>query len=129
MKVTGGVGSYRRQPCETCPWRLDATGEFPAEAFRHSAPTAYDMATEQFACHASGTEKPATCAGFLLRGAAHNFAVRLKLMQGKLDLDAVSDGGVELFGSYREMAEANGVAPGDPVLAKCRKQTRTRGPP
>lgn len=29
-----------------CPWRVDATGEFPADAFRHSAETAYDMATE-----------------------------------------------------------------------------------
>ncbi|KEH15289.1 hypothetical protein MTR_1498s0010, partial [Medicago truncatula] len=46
VTVQGGKGSYRRRPCAKCPWRVDATGEFPADAFRHSAETAYDMATE-----------------------------------------------------------------------------------
>lgn len=32
-------------------------GEFPAEAFRHSAPTAYDMAESGFSCHSAGTER------------------------------------------------------------------------
>ena len=112
---------YRRKPCSTCPWRLDAVGEFPAEAFRHSANTAYDMAGNEFACHQSGTGNPATCAGFLLRGAAHNLATRLKVMSGRIDLDAVSDDGLELFDSYRAMAEANGVEPEDPALARCRE--------
>jgi Family of unknown function (DUF6283) len=111
---------YRRKPCATCPWRVDAVGEFPAEAFRHSANTAYDMSRHEFACHESGEEKPATCAGYLLRGASHNLATRLKAMSGKIDFKSVSDGGVELFGSYREMAETNGVPPDDPALARCR---------
>ncbi|WP_455289311.1 DUF6283 family protein [Cupriavidus necator] len=51
--VEGGKGGYRRKPCGKCPWRVDATGELPAEAFRHSAETAYDMATHTFACHSS----------------------------------------------------------------------------
>ena len=42
-------GAYRREPCGGCPWRIDQTGVFPAEAFRHSARTAYDMATNCFA--------------------------------------------------------------------------------
>ena len=120
VTVTGGDGTYRRKPCDTCPWRVDAVGEFPAEAFRHSADTAYDMATHTFACHSSGAEKPAMCAGFLLNGSLHNMAVRLKLMGGKIDLDQVSDGGIELFESYREMAEANGVDADDPILHECR---------
>lgn len=62
---------YRKQPCSDCPWRVDAVGEFPAEAFRHSARTAYDLSEHVFACHQSGSEKPAACAGFLLRGADH----------------------------------------------------------
>lgn len=111
---------YRRKPCSTCPWRVDAVGEFPAEAFRHSANTAYDMSGQEFACHQSGSEKPATCAGYLLRGARHNLAMRLKAAAGKIDFESVSDDGVELFGSYREMAEANGVEADDPVLARCR---------
>ncbi len=111
---------YRRKPCSACPWRVDAVGEFPAEAFRHSVRTAYDMAGEEFACHQSGKEKAATCAGFLLRGARHNMATRLKAMSGKIDFDTITDDGLELFENYREMAEANGVSPGDPVLRQCR---------
>lgn len=119
VTVVGGKGTYRRAPCSDCPWRKDATGIFPAEAFRHSANTAYDMSEHAFACHQSGTEKPATCAGFLLRGAAHNLSVRLAYMQGRIQ-DDVTDGGCELHESYRSMAVANGVAPDDPILVECR---------
>jgi len=124
LTVTGcrtakGERLYRRKPCATCPWRVDAVGEFPAEAFRHSAPTAYDMSDRTFACHESGSAKPATCAGFLLRGADHNLSIRLAYLYGEIH-DDVEDGGVELFDSYREMAEANGVDPDDPVLDRCR---------
>jgi hypothetical protein len=115
----GGKGSYRRRPCDKCPWRVDAVGEFPAEAFRHSAETAYDMSSHTFACHDSGTSNPAMCAGFLLRGAAHNLAVRLKMVRGDSFSDVV-DGGHELHENYRAMAIANGVAPDDPVLGACR---------
>lgn len=118
VTVTGGGGNYRRAPCQDCPWRVDAVGEFPPDAFRHSARTAYDMAQESFACHASGAEKPATCAGFLLRGAAHNLGIRLKQMRGEC-LD-VLDGGHVLHESYRAMAIANGVPADDPVLKACR---------
>jgi len=110
---------YRREPCTKCPWRKDAVGEFPAEAFRHSARTAYDMANLTFACHDSGTRKPTICAGFLLRGAAHNLSIRLSYLRGRIK-DNICDGGHELFESYRAMAIANGVAPEDPVLAPCR---------
>ena len=94
-------------------------GTFPAEAFRHSAETAYDMSQHSFACHESGAEKPATCAGFLLHGADHNLAVRLRRMRGQIKND-ISDGGHDLHHSYRDMAEANGVSPDDPSLTKCR---------
>lgn len=114
-----GKRCYRRTPCADCPWRVDAIGVFPAEAFRHSASTAYDMAENTFACHSSGTKRPATCAGFLLRGADHNLSVRLAYIQGQIQ-DDLDDEGLELFDSYRDMAVANGVDPRDPVLAKCR---------
>ena len=119
VTIEGGKGSYRRQPCAKCPWRLDAVGEFPAEAFRHSANTAYDMSTHMFGCHDSGAKKPATCAGFLLRGSDHNLGARLARMTGRIR-DDVSDGGHELFSNYREMAVANGVEPNDVVLGACR---------
>ncbi len=110
---------YRRTPCAKCPWRVDAVGEFPAQAFIHSAPTAYDMSDRTFGCHESGTSKPATCAGFLLRGADHNLRIRLAYIKGEIQ-DDLDDDGLELFESYREMAVANGVDPDDSVLADCR---------
>lgn len=119
VTVVGGKGVYRRKPCETCPWKVSSTGEFPAEAFRHSAGTAYDMAGTAFSCHQAGAERPAICAGFLLRGADHNLAVRMKRMKGEI-VDDVSDGGEELFENYRAMAVANGVDEDDPVLRPCR---------
>ena len=119
VTVEGGSAGHCHRPCADCPWRVDAAGVFPAEAFRLSAPTAYDMAENVFACHQSGTERPRTCAGFLLRGADHNLAVRLARMHGRIS-DDVHDGGHALHGSYREMAIANGVDAEDPVLAECR---------
>lgn len=119
LTTEGGCGSYRKKPCKTCPWRVGAVGEFPASAFKHSAETAYDMSQHVFSCHASGTEKPAVCAGFLLRGGEHNLAVRLGRMNGRYK-DDVTDDGVELHENYRAMAVANGVSKNDPVLAPCR---------
>lgn len=115
---------YRREPCPECPWRLDApVGAFHAEAFRISANTAYDLSTHRFACHMSGTEKPAACAGFLLRGADHNLSIRLAIASGEMGLgDVHSD--VALYDSYREMAIANGVDENDPALTPCRSPRR-----
>lgn len=119
VTVEGGKGCYRKQPCPKCPWRIDATGEFPAEAFRHSAGTAYDMAEHTFGCHEAGSKKPALCAGFLMRGADHNLTVRLRYIRGELR-DDVHDGGHELHKNYRAMAIANGVSADDAALAACR---------
>lgn len=120
VTVEGGEGGYRRTPCGGCPWRKDQTGSFPAEAFRHSANTAYDMSDRGFGCHESGVRKPALCAGFLLRGAEHNLRVRLRQMAGEGFRD-VTDGGHDLHDDYVEMALANGVAADDPSLAPCRR--------
>lgn len=92
VTVQGGKGVYRKKPCAQCPWRKDATCVFPAEAFRHSAETAYDMATHTFGCHQSGAGKPQACAGFLLRGSDHNLTARIRRMDGTYR-DDVSDGG------------------------------------
>lgn len=132
VTVEHGGDLYRRRPCSDCPWRKDAVGQFPAEAFRLSASTAYDVpdavaelmrtgkAPGTFGCHQSGARKPATCAGFLLsESATHNFTLRLRGIQGHR-ITGLSDAGHELFATYREMAEANGVSPDDPVLKPCR---------
>ena len=122
VTVEGGQG-YRRRPCGGCPWRVDATGDWPAEAFAHSANTAEDMATKQFGCHDTGVDHPVTCAGFLLRGAEHNMGTRMALMGGRVDLDQVHDGGHELYDDYVAMAVANGLDPDDPCLRSARRSS------
>jgi hypothetical protein len=119
VSVQGEFTGYMKQPCRLCPWRVDATGEFPAEAFQHSARTAHDMSEHVFACHESGINVGKTCAGFLLRGAYHNMSVRLGCMTGKYKQD-VRDGGHELYESYIDMAVGNGVDPDDESLKECR---------
>lgn len=110
---------YRRRPCGGCPWRVDQTGTFPAGAFEATARTAHDMSPHMFGCHESGMERSATCAGFLLRGADHNLAVRMKASRGAFDPGLVSDGGHELHESYVAMALANGAS--HEALGGCRE--------
>ncbi|WP_433426304.1 DUF6283 family protein (plasmid) [Microtetraspora malaysiensis] len=107
---------FQTRPCPDCPWRTDApVGAFPPEVYRHSARTTYDMATSAFGCHMSGSARPKTCAGFLLRGASDNLMVRVS----RADYSAVHST-VELYADYRQMAIANGVGPDDPALTPCR---------
>lgn len=115
-----GPSTYRRSPCAGCPWIKDNAGSFPAEAFRHSANTAFDMSQKVFACHESGHEKPATCAGFLLQNSQDNLTIRIRQSNGEIELRQVTDGGYDLHESYRAMAVANGVPTDDPTLQKCR---------
>ncbi len=116
-----GPPSVQRSPCggeEPCPWRRDApAGQFPAEAFRLSAHTSYDQSEAVFGCHGADPQQPRMCAGFLLRGAGDNLAVRGWLARGGLSVPVLPDGPED---SYREMALANGVDPDDPVLEPCR---------
>lgn len=113
--------AHRATPCQQCPWRTDLpTGVFPAAAYRHSATTAYDGAMNVFSCHMHGRDRPATCAGFLMRGANHNLGVRFAILHGRYNPNAVSDGGLPLYASYRAMALANDVPANDPALAPCR---------
>lgn len=123
--VTNGEGQpvYRREPCAGCPWRIRNTGNFPAQAFRISAPTCYDAAFETFACHESGQKSPATCAGFLLQNSVHNLTVRIK--ESKWGPFEVRRNRARLYKSYRDMAVANGVPPDDPAIAACRANNET----
>lgn len=120
VSLSGGAGRYRRSPCPGCPWVVANVGTFPTEAFRHSARTAVDMSQHVFACHESGAARPASCAGFLLRGAEHNLSVRLAQLQDRLDLSVVREDDRELFDSYRDMAVANGVGENEECLRQCR---------
>lgn len=138
LSVAGGQGHYRRQPCGAaesteerpgCPWRVDAVGHFPAEAFAHSARTAEDLSGHTFGCHESGADRPAVCAGFLLRGADHNMAIRMRLSAGQIDLSQVDDGGYELHPGYITMATENGLDMDDPALRNARWSQNGAGVP
>jgi hypothetical protein len=129
ISVHGGTGLYRRRPCGAevstperpgCPWRADAVGHFPPEAFAHSAHTAEDCASRTFACHEAGVDRSAICAGFLLQGADHNLSVRVRRASGKIDMAQVTDGGYELHAGYTTMAVANGLDEGHPALRNVR---------
>lgn len=120
--VEGGPGVYRKSPCSDCPWRKDAVGKFPAEAFRISANTgsrdASDGFHHKFGCHQSGKEKPATCAGYILNG--HDaLSWRLAMSKRSFDPGEVHSE-VEMFDNYFDMAVANGVSRDDPALDRCR---------
>ncbi len=120
VTVRGG-SAFCAKPCPECPWRRENAGTFPAEAFRISAQTAYDMADRTFGCHMAGTDRPTTCAGALLStGADHNLQVRMRLLDEKFSWTDVDAAGADLFPDYRSMAEANGVDPSDPVLEPTR---------
>ena len=98
---------------------LAMIGTFPPDAYIRSANTAYDMSNHTFACHMSGSDKPATCAGLSLRGAHHNLSYRLMCIKGTVNPDEISNP-VELYDSYRDMAIANDVDPHHPGLKECR---------
>lgn len=113
--------TYRKHCCKECPWQKTApVGHFGPDAYRRLAPTAYDMDRMIFTCHMSTEAVPAICAGFLLKGADHNLTVRLECSKGLVNRRLVKENGEPMFESYREMAEANGVDPNDPVLKPCR---------
>lgn len=83
-------------------------------------------ALKALACLASGVEKSAICAGFLISQGAHNMGVRMAVMSGALELGRLRSP-VELYPSYRAMAIANGVDPDDPVLRRCRDDAQIGG--
>lgn len=112
---------FPKKPCSECPWRRDVpTGNFSADRYRSLAGTAVDMSGSIFACHKTVEGKDAACAGFLLRGANHNLALRLAYYRGDIAPGDVTDGGYKLFDNYRQMAVANGVPENDPALHHCR---------
>jgi len=108
---------HAKIPCAECPWRRDVPpGKFPPKRFRLFAPCSYDAARQIFACHMRKEGEEFACAGFLLQSAAHNLSVRLAKCRQMIEVSSP----YPLYGTYREMAIANGVQPNDAALAYCR---------
>lgn len=109
---------YMKRPCGECPWRVDALpGRFPAcryDALRDTSGSAGHEAhfgAPIFACHKSTEGTDRACAGWLAVVGYEHLGMRFAAMTGRLppDIFITGEDWPELFGSYEEMAQANGA--------------------
>lgn len=115
---------HRTFPCAECPWRRDAEpGKFGTERYETLRATCRSEGVDGvghsalqapiFGCHKGepGTGDDLACAGFLAVEGYNSLPVRLAMALGNLPPGAVRRGKdwPELYGSYEELAEANGV--------------------
>lgn len=109
---------YRRKPCPDCPWRKDSpVGQFPPERYEALAATAGRRGNEAgltapiFACHQSTQNRDQACAGWLAQVGGEHLGIRMAVATGRIPGDALAPGDdwPELFDTYEEMAERNGV--------------------
>jgi hypothetical protein len=95
--------------CDECPWRRDvAVGRFPPERFIELASTSVQHIGPLFACHVTPEGGEHACVGWLLVDGVENLRVRIAISTGELNLRRLVARG-ELYNSFGEMAEANGV--------------------
>lgn len=95
--------------CDQCPWRKDVpVGRFPVSRFIRLQNTVQQDFGPLFACHKTVEGKEHACAGYLLVDGRNNFRVRMALIQGRINWERLKSP-APLYGSYREMALANGV--------------------
>lgn len=86
-----------RQPCPSCPWRVDQAATdipgFDLELAEHLAGTSDgEFGSPIFACHQSREDEEFACAGWLAVEGYHSIAVRLMVMGGRLDAEALMPG-------------------------------------
>jgi hypothetical protein len=106
------------RPCDECPWRRDApAGRFAAcryDALRETAGAPGREAGLQapiFACHKTADGQDRACASWLAVVGVDHLGVRLAVATGLLSPDALLPkvGWPDLYGSYEELARANGA--------------------
>jgi hypothetical protein len=109
----------RRYPCAECPWRRDTPpGQFPASRYDalQSTSDQSGLHAPMFGCHKGepGTNADLACAGWLAVAGTEHLAVRMAVITGRLEPDDLRPGEnwPELFGSYAEMAAAQGSTDG-----------------
>lgn len=107
----------RHTPCPECPWQRSAPpGKFGVERYESLIGTAQQSFGTMFACHMTQEGRESPCAGYLAVTGATSITVRLAVANKLVDLakieSAVADGDYPpMYGSYAEMAVANGVDP------------------
>ncbi|BEP46178.1 hypothetical protein GmRootV15_67670 (plasmid) [Variovorax sp. V15] len=107
-----------RQPCPTCPWRLDQDARsIPnfslglAEALAATCPDVRNMGPDHgaamFACHQSRPGAEVHCAGWLATVGHRHPAVRLSVMRDRLDPVHLQPGAdwPALHGNYGEVLD------------------------
>ncbi len=106
------------RPCANCPWRTDsAKGEFSPQRYEALRATVgvpgreVGLGAPMFACHKSEPGRDRACAGWLAVAGVEHLGIRLAVALGRLPAAALRPGDdwPDLFGSYDEMAERNGL--------------------
>jgi hypothetical protein len=107
------VTCHPTEPCEKCPYRRDAPIGLWVKDHYELVIKIDQPFGGIFMCHKDKENKEKMCAGWLLdqkNRRVPNMMLRLKLMRepDALEaLEAVNDGGHEMFDSAQEMAEFN----------------------
>lgn len=110
--------SEPRQPCKTCPWRLDSHSK-DIPGFQLEFAEELDQTSRQpdgseapfgaplFACHQSKPDQEIICAGWQAVEGYNNLTARVSAFQGRLDLRGFRPGPdwPPLLGSFQEMIE------------------------
>ncbi|MFN9473959.1 DUF6283 family protein [Acidovorax sp.] len=107
-----------QQPCPSCPWRMDQSAEdipgFSLEMARDLAATCPNerghgpnFGAAIFACHQSKVGGEMPCAGWLATVGHSHPNVRLAVIQGRVDPEALTPGAnwPALHGNYGEVLQ------------------------
>jgi len=96
--------------CDECPWRKNAApGRFAPERYVALAGTSKQGFGAIFTCHKTDDGNEHACVGWLMVDGPENLVVRFAIAKGDIDFKNLRSRG-ELYDSYGEMAEANGVS-------------------
>ncbi len=103
-------------PCSTCPWRRSSTvGGFDIPGFDidlmrrlRSTVGPDDGFRTIMACHGSVCGADTPCVGYLAQEGWSNLAVRVAVIEGRIDLAAIDEAcaGLDLWPSFDEMLAA-----------------------
>lgn len=101
-----------RQPCRTCPWRLDQHAQdipgFKLELAEQLVNTTSDqLGAPMFACHQSNEGEEVVCAGWLSRYGWNSIGVRLAMMNGRIKPEQLQpdDDWPELHDTFEDVIE------------------------